>query len=266
MAIVALASSREDLEERLAQHRRRRDGRRGAQADSRERPQGASARWRCCSRTRSARTSCRRSRADRRSCTRARSATSRTAATASSRRSPALALARHRRHRSRLRLRPRRREVLRHQVPLRRTQSGGGGARRDGARAQDERRRQQEESRRRGPRRAREGAAEPRACTSRTCAQFGVPVIVAINRFTTDTDAELADGGGLRAQASACASRSTRCGRRAARAAKSSRARCSTLLDEGQVGVHAALRREAADQGEDRHHRAQGVRRRRRGL
>ena len=32
-------------------------------------------------------------------------------------------------------------------------------------------------------------------------AQFGVPVIVAVNRFTTDTDAELAHGRGLRAQA-----------------------------------------------------------------
>ena len=38
-------------------------------AGARARPQGAPARWRCCSRTRSARTSCRRSRAVPRSCT-----------------------------------------------------------------------------------------------------------------------------------------------------------------------------------------------------
>ena len=51
-------------------------------------------------------------------------------------------------HRGRLRLRPRRREVLRHQVPQRRARSRRGGAGGDGARAQA--------PRRRGGRRARE--------------------------------------------------------------------------------------------------------------
>ena len=69
---------------------------------------------------------------------------------------------RHRRHRSRVRLGPRRREVLRHQVPRRRAAARGGGDRRDGAVAQDARRRRQEESRRRESRRARARTAESR--------------------------------------------------------------------------------------------------------
>ena len=52
---------------------------------------------------------------------------------------------RHRGHRGRVRLRPRRREVLRHQVPVRRAQPGGRGARRDGAVAQDARRRRKKQ-------------------------------------------------------------------------------------------------------------------------
>ena len=149
MAIVALATSREDLEERLGADHRRRDGGRGAIAGARARPQGARARWRCCSRTRSARTSCRRSRAARRFVHAgpfgniAHGCNSILATRAGAR------ARRHRRDRSRVRLRPRRREVLRHQVPRRRAEAGGRGARRDRALAQDAGRRRQEGARRR---------------------------------------------------------------------------------------------------------------------
>ncbi len=91
----------------------------------------------------------------------------------------------------RVRRRSGRREVPGHQVPLGRAVAGllrGGG---DGAGAED--------ARRRGPRRAGgggPGGAAPRpgqpARHVENMRKFGLPVIVALNRFTTDTAAEFA--------------------------------------------------------------------------
>ena len=74
----------------------------------------------------------------------------------------------------RLRRRPRRGEVLRHQVPQGRAQSGSRGDRRHGARAQDARRRrqgrpQERESRPRSPRAATISSGTSRTCTSSAC-------------------------------------------------------------------------------------------------
>ncbi len=138
-------------------HARVARGARCARASSRRR-----ARWRCCSPTPSGPTSCRRSRAAPPSCTPARSATSRTAATRMLATRVRAGAGRPRDHRGGLRIRPRRREVLRHQVPHGRVEPRGGGARRDRPLAEDAGRRQQEGADDRGPRRARARPAEPR--------------------------------------------------------------------------------------------------------
>ena len=146
MAIVALASSAQDLEERLGAHHRRLDGRRRSEAGARRRPEGGRRDGACCSRTRSGRTSCRRSRAGRRSFTPDRSATSRTAATSILATRSALALA----------------DIVVTEAGFGSDlgaekffdikcrfgglESRGRGARRDGARAQDERRRGEDRS------------------------------------------------------------------------------------------------------------------------
>ncbi len=92
--------------------------------------------------------------------------------------------------RGRLRRRSGRREVLRHQVPQGRPQARGGGDRRHRARDEDERRRQE----------GRPGTENVEA-VKKGCANlgqhienvksFGVPAVVAINHFVTDTDAEV---------------------------------------------------------------------------
>ena len=208
MAILALATSRAGSRAaaRRASSSARRPGkerRRSRAGDFKARP----ARWRCCSRTRSVRTSCRRSRADRRSCTADRSATSRTAATASSRRESALALA----------------DIVVTEAGfgsdlgaekffdikcrIGGLQSGGGGARRDGALAQDARRRRQEDiSAPRTSARSSAGCRISRS-TSRTCGSSASRSSSRSTGVTADTDAELQMVDGLRARGSACASR-----------------------------------------------------------
>ena len=97
-----------------------------------------------------------------------------------------------RRHRGGLRRRPRRGEVLQHQMPAGGAEAGGGGRGGDGARAEDERRRRQVRARRRRTSR-RCGAACPiSSAMSRTSRKFGLEPVVAINRFDSDTEAELA--------------------------------------------------------------------------
>jgi hypothetical protein len=99
---------------------------------------------------------------------RARSATSRTAATAFSRRGPAWRW-RRRRHRGGFGIGPRRREVLRHQVPRRRAQPRSRGPGRDGPFAEDAgRRRRARERGRPSPRSS--GDCRTSSTTSRTCA------------------------------------------------------------------------------------------------
>ena len=94
------------------------------------------------------------------------------------------------RDRSRLRRRSRRGEVLGHQVPPGRAVALGGRHRRDGARPEDAWRRRQE-----GPRGARTSTPWRRASptspgTSTNVRGFGLPVVVAVNHFHADTDAE----------------------------------------------------------------------------
>ena len=102
-------------------------------------------------------------------------------------------------HRGRLRRRHGRREVLRHQVPRVGPRAGCGRRGRHGPGAQDARRRRQDRGRQaarsgaaRGERRGRPAPA-PRTwrSRSRTCDAFGVPAVVAINSFPTDTPAEV---------------------------------------------------------------------------
>ncbi len=106
--------------------------------------------------------------------------------------------------RGRVRQRPRRREVLRHQVPRGRAHAGGGRDRRHRARAQDARRRRARGARQ-GGRGARSSAASRTSrSTSRTCGTFGVPAVVALNHFTADTEAEVDGRAWTRARSWAC--------------------------------------------------------------
>ena len=97
-------------------------------------------------------------------------------------------------HRGRLRRRPRRGEVRRHQVPQVRPASRRRGGRGHGAGAEVPRRR------RRSPTSATEDLGARRGAAWRTCAGtcdnirevYGIPCVVAVNRFPTDTDAEVA--------------------------------------------------------------------------
>ena len=94
--------------------------------------------------------------------------------------------------RSRLRRRPRRREVPRHQVPQGRPEAG---LRRSSS-PPSARSRCTAASRRKTSRRKTSRRSKPawRTCsaTSRTCKKFGLPAVVSINRFSADTDAEIA--------------------------------------------------------------------------
>jgi formate--tetrahydrofolate ligase len=96
--------------------------------------------------------------------------------------------------------------------------------------------------------------------------QFGMELVVAINRFGTDTDAELAI---VREAAEKAGARVALC-EVFAKGGAGGEALAREVLDilkGGQVAVRAALRRcQAPDQGEDRHDRAEGLRRRGRRL
>ena len=99
----------------------------------------------------------------------------------------ALKLGRLRRHRGRLRRRPRRREVLRHQVPHGRPEARRPSVIVATVRAlKMQRRRRPRRSRRAENVDAREqGLRQPRSATSRTSQQFGMPAVVAINHFSS---------------------------------------------------------------------------------
>ena len=64
--------------------------------------------------------------------------------------------------------------------------------RRHHPRAQDARRRQEGRPQEGKPQGARSRHGQPRSATSRTCKKFGLPAVVSINRFSADTDAEIA--------------------------------------------------------------------------
>ena len=85
--------------------------------------------------------------------------------------------------------------------------------------------------------------------------QFGVPAVVAINHFYSDTDAEIAGDEGLRrrrwARRRSCAST----GPRARPASRSSPTRWSQLAEGGALAVRAALSRRHEAVRQDRHHR-----------
>jgi formate--tetrahydrofolate ligase len=100
-------------------------------------------------------------------------------------------------NRGRLRCRSRRREILRHQVPQGRAHARCRRNRRDCPRDQDERRREEGRPRERERRGGQEGVRQSRPPHRRTCKKFGVPVLVAINHFTSDTEAEVAGDQGL---------------------------------------------------------------------
>ena len=89
-----------------------------------------------------------------------------------------------------LRRGPRRREILRHQVPHGGVEAGRGGDRRHGARAQDARRRREGRARRESLPALKAGFANL-ARHIANVGKFGAPVVVAVNRFTSDTEAEL---------------------------------------------------------------------------
>ena len=97
-----------------------------------------------------------------------------------------------RRDRSGLCQRPRLPEVLRHRLPRRRVRAERGGARDDGARDQVARRQAVQRAGERGSRRAarRAPTTSPRTCN--IVRQYGLPCVVAINSFPTDTARELA--------------------------------------------------------------------------
>ena len=92
-------------------------------------------------------------------------------------------------HRGGLRRRPRRREVLRHQVPQGRPHARRRGDRRDHPRAQDARRRRPEGLGKENLEAVRKGLANLGRHVANV-RKFGVPAVVAINHFTSDTDAE----------------------------------------------------------------------------
>ncbi len=189
MAILCLATGVARPQGAPRAHRRRLPRRR--LAGDAPRSQARSARWRRCCATRSSRTSCRRSRACRRSSTAGRSRTSPTAPTRSPPRALALAYADVVVTEAGLRVRARRREVLRHQLPLRRLRAELHGAGRDAARAQDARRRAAR-ARSRSP----TCAAVERGLANlekhvENIRKFEQPCVVAINHFPTDTAEEI---------------------------------------------------------------------------
>ena len=97
-----------------------------------------------------------------------------------------------RRDRGGVRLRPRVPEVLRHRVPVRRVRAERRGAGDDRARHEVPRRDGLQRPRQRGPRRAAPRASTTSAPTSTSSAQYGLPCVVSINNFPTDTEAEIA--------------------------------------------------------------------------
>ena len=169
-------------------------------------------------------------------------------------------------HRGRLRLRPRRREVLRHQVRVGRPRHRGGRAGRHRARAQAARRR-----RRRTPSRRPTPAAVERGLGNlakhvENIRTFGESPVVALNRFATDTDEEIEvvrpcvrRRSGVPFAVSDVFARGGEGGVELAEAVDG--ARRAAL-----AAVHAALRLERADHGEDGEDRARDVRRARGGV
>ena len=251
MAIVALATGREDLEHRLGQIIVGAGAGPVAIAGARARPQGVGRDGDAAQGRDLRRTSCRRSRAARPSCTPGRSATSRTAATAFSPRAPA--------SRSATSSSPR---------PGFGSDLGAekffdikcrvGGLNPEAAVLVATVRSLKMQ-----------GGADKRALSVGDLAalerglphlehhidnvrQFGVPVVVAINRFVADTDAELTMVHDYAARSWASTSRSAKCGRRAAPAARRSRARCSRCSTAAPRSYAPHLRRDAARARQDR--------------
>ena len=264
MAILCLATGIADLKARLGAHRRRLS-RPTASPVTRRRSARRSARWRRCCATRSSRTWCRPPRACRRSSTAARSRTSRTAPTRSPPRALALALRRRRRHRGRLRLRARRREVLRHQLPLRRLRA-------ERARCWSRRcarSRCTAACRSRASREpdapALERGLENLEKHVENIRKFEQPCVVAINHFPTDTEEET---DVVRRRCAALGVEAV-----VARPFSEGGAGCVALaevvramaLERARI-VPAALRLERVDRGEDPDGRARDVRRRGGGL
>ena len=97
-----------------------------------------------------------------------------------------------RRDRSRLRRRSRRREIPRHQVPQGRAEARLRRDRRDHPRAQDARRRQEGRPEEGRPRRRSKPACANLQRHIENIKKFGLPAVVSINRFSADTDAEIA--------------------------------------------------------------------------
>ena len=96
-------------------------------------------------------------------------------------------------HRGRLRRRPRRREVRRHQVPQVRAATRRRGRGGHGAGAEVPRRRRGRRPRRpRTSARWKRGMANLRRHLHNIREVYGIPCVVAVNRFPTDTDAEIA--------------------------------------------------------------------------
>ncbi len=95
--------------------------------------------------------------------------------------------------------------------------------------------------------------------------KFGVPVVVALNRFTSDTDEELetvldaARSWGARAALSEVWAKGGEGGEAVAR-------EILAVLDEKKAAFKPLYDAALADQGEDRDHRARDLRRRRRRL
>ena len=103
------------------------------------------------------------------------------------------AAGRHRGHRGRVRCRPRRREVRGHQVPQVRPASRRRGGGRDGARAEVPRRRASRPSSGRENLAAVEaGMVNLRRHLDNIRKVYGIPCVVAVNRFPSDTDLEVA--------------------------------------------------------------------------
>ena len=76
-------------------------------------------------------------------------------------------------------------------MPLGRSRPVLRGRRRHRPGAEDARWRREGRARSRGCRGGRAAASSTSHATSRTCSKFGLPVVVALNRFTSDTDAEI---------------------------------------------------------------------------
>ena len=121
----------------------------------------------------------------------------------------ALKLGRLRRHRGGVRERPRLPEVLRHRVPRRRVRAERRRARDDGARDQVARRHAVRRARRPRISTRCERGADNLAAHIDIVRQYGLPCVVAINSFPTDTDAR--DRAGARARARGRARRRWSC-------------------------------------------------------